>query len=479
MTQLAQASGRPRITLWTVSTAYFLVTIGLSQSPLLPSMQQTFQVDQFAVAWVMTAYLLALTGSLLVAGKLGDTIGHRRVFVVGTVVFLLGNLLAVVAPSLLFLVFARTVQGFGAALISGNALAIVALAYQAGGSARAIGIVTTSQFLGAAFGIGVSSIAADIGWRWAFVPQIPLALATLLGAHWLAASRPSSRRRLDWPGAILLFGTLTAFSLSLSHLHEGAETFQDGFGYHTSMQVLTALVLVAFIWVERRAAAPILDFRHFRNRVFSSATAGNYLVHMMMMAGTFLMPFLVEQGMKLGHGETALLLIVIQAMNVVSSLTSARLYERYRWPWLRALGMAAIGCALLLLGLLAGTIGFPALVAISSLLGLGMGAYLAIDNAALIGALPSQHRGVASGVLETTRQTGHTLAVTVCTTAFGFVGASTIGAAPELIRQGFGLTCLPMAAFALLAVPLALIRPAARRQAVPAVPQPVASGVTE
>src|SRR5262249_25636252 len=154
-------------------------------------------------------------------------------------------------------------------------LAIVSAAFKQRGG-WAIGIFTMSSFVGSAFGSITGDLALQLfTWRFVFLTLIPLGVLACpprprlpgVGGH------GGTRRPLDLAGAGLLFAALVAFSLSLTHLHEGPETFAAGWQWHSSMQALAILLFALFVVAERRAKDPVLDFGYFRNGLFSSTQA--------------------------------------------------------------------------------------------------------------------------------------------------------------------------------------------------------------
>ena len=324
-------------------------------SAILPTLADDFHTDFTLISWVSGAYLLTLTGFLLVAGRLGDLYGHRRVYVVGMVTYTIGGGLGGLAPDVFALIVLRAVQAFGAALMTGNSLAIIANAFPGGERGRAVAIVQIAASLGGVAGLVYSTLFLDtFSWQWLF---------------WILADRPA--RRLERPppraatprapdaptvrpdivGAVLLFATLTVGSLSLNHLHDGGHSFQEGAGYHTTMQLLALLLLGAFVWVERRQAQPLVRFADLRNRNFNALAVSNCIMHMTMMAAIFTMPFLLERALDLPKSYTGALLTVLQLTWVALAYVSGYLYDRYRAHWLVPLGMGLIAAGLLGWGL--------------------------------------------------------------------------------------------------------------------------------
>ncbi|MER3404266.1 MAG: hypothetical protein C4289_03070, partial [Chloroflexota bacterium] len=225
------------------------------------------------------------------------------------------------------------------------------------------------------------------------------------------------------------------------------------------MHLLTALLLALFIWVERRTSQPLVRLDQLRNGVFVSAVGANCILHMTMLMAVFSTPFLIERGLGLSAAQTGTLLAVVQLSNTAMTLLSGWLHDRTRTPLLRPLAIGAVAAGLLTLGLTGAATSYPTFFAVSLLMGCGSGLFMTSNNTVIMSALPHSYTGFASGMLETTRQLGHTLGVVVAT-----AGLSVIGTVPGEAQQaafiaGFQRACLLMGTIALAGAVLAAVAP--------------------
>jgi MFS transporter, DHA2 family, methylenomycin A resistance protein len=467
-----------RAALLTVVVGQFAVQLAsMPISAILPTLADAFHADFALISWVSGAYLLTLTGFLLVAGRLGDLYGHRRVYMVGIVIYSVAGGLGGLAPDALFLIVLRGLQGLGSALMLGNGLAIIANAFPGGERGRAVGIVQIAASLGGVAGLVYSALFLDtLSWQWLFWVLWPIGLLGLWSARHLddGVRRDAAVPiRPDVLGAGLLFLTLTVGTLSLNHLHGGAHSFQEGAAYHTTMQIIALLLLGAFIFVERRSDQPLVRFGDLRNRDFNALAVCNTIMHMTMMAAIFTMPFLLERALELPKSYTGVLLTVLQLTWVGLAYLSGYLYDRYRATWLVPVGMALIALGLLGWGLLA-PLGYGMIMVAAIVMGVGTGLYMTANNTLAIGLLPGNKRGLASGVLETSRQLGHTLGVAVAGTMMGAAVAdalSGVGTAAGFL-VGFQQISLAMAALCGIGLGLSLLPLLPRG---PAAPRPAAT----
>jgi len=428
-----------------VVAGYFLVMFAVSPvSVVLPTLAASFGVGVEEASWVMTAYLLPLTACLLPAGRLGDILGHRRLFTAGIALAGAAALVSGIAPSLWVLFAARAVQGVGAALVSATAMPIITGTVSHGAWGRAIGIITMASSTGAMAGTALAPIYVTyLDWRWAFYSAavtglVALAMALRLGPDTTAVSL--KRHRLDWPGAALLLLTLTVASVSLSHFHDGPETFQDGWAWHIPMHAAAGALLLMFLAVEHRVKAPLVQLKQLTNAYFTTAVGANLVLHMTMMVAVFSVPFLVQRGLRLSAVETGIMLTGMQACTTVMTLVGGWLYDRTRAWWLCPASLAMVASGLTALGLLGEALTYQTAFILIVWMGIGSGCFMTTNNTRIMGALSAEYRGFASGMLETSRQYGHTLGVAVA--AAGLTAAALVTGTAEIeavaTRAGFG-----------------------------------------
>jgi MFS family permease len=458
--QLDAADALERGTIRTVAVGEVLVQLGLSPvTAVLPGLVAALAVDAAAGAWMLTGYVLALAGTLLVCGRLGDLLGHRRIFGVGALVYAATSLASGFAPGFEALVAARVLAGVGAAMMSGNNLAILADAVPEERRGRAIALVATASAIAAVLGAGLGTIAVALdAWRLLFLAAVPLALWAALRARALPHRAAVGRTSVDWMGAALLVATSTLLALALGHPHTATTELVMPV-FHLWLPAAAIVCAGAFVGVERRVLVPLLDWGQLRRRLFAASVGVNGVFHMTMMAGMFLGPLLVVRGLGLSAASGGALMVGVQSSVVATSFLGGWLYDRTRGVWIRPLGSLVVAVGLLGFGI-AGWVGsYAGLFASGLFAGLGLGALLAVNNTVVMGSLPDDLRGVASGMLETTRQFGHALGVTIPTAIMALAASTAIAGDPEGIRTGFLWSCLAMAAVTLIGAALAAIGP--------------------
>jgi MFS family permease len=456
---LAPTRASTRSVTLTAALGDTLIQLGLTPViAVVPALATALDVSTADGAWLLTSFILALAGSLLVAGRLGDLLGHGRLFGLGALVYAAAATLAALAPSFEIVVLARVIQGVGAAMVSGNNLAILANAVPPAQRGRAIAAVATASSMSAIVGATLGTLVVAAGhWRLLFLATVPLALWLALRARSLpAAPARASRGGIDWLGALLLAAAITLLSVALNHPHTTASEATMPV-FHTWLPTLMILATVALVVHERRARVPLLDWGQLRNRAFGAAIGVNGVLHMTMMAAMFLGPLYAVRGLGLDTTAGGMLLVVIQVSVVLTAFVGGWWYDRTRAAWIRPAAGAVIALGLVAWSA-AGLFGsYAGLIAAGLFAGLGNGVLLAVNNAVIMGSLPVGARGVASGMLETTRHFGHAFGVTIPTAILALAIAATPDGGDAGVRVAFVVSCLLMAAVAALGALLAAV----------------------
>lgn len=456
-----------RGTLLTITIGEALVQLGLSPvTAVLPGLAAAVGVSAADGAWLLTGFILALAGTLLVSGRLGDLLGHRRVFGVGALVYAASTVAAVVAPGFATLLAARVAQGIGAAMISGNNLAILSRAVPSRHRAKAIATIAGISSLAAVLGAGFGTAAVALGgWQLLFLATTPLALWAALRARHLPISAAEGKHvPVDWAGAGLLALTISLVAVALNHPHTVASEAVMPV-YHAWLPALAIVAAGIFVALERRTRQPLMDWTQLRNAAFAAAVGLNGILHLAMMGSLFLGPVLAIHGLGLDTTAGGMLMVAVQSSVVVAAFVGGWLYDRSRADWIRpaSAGLMGLGLAAWAVAGLQGS--YPGLVAAGLVAGFGSGVLLTVNNTVIMGILPPGARGVASGMLETTRHFGHAFGVTIPTAilalATAAAGGSLAGTDPETLKAGFFWACLAMVGMAALGVALGLVRPRA------------------
>ena len=438
-----------------IGTGSFMAALdGSVVNTILPVMRDDFTSKVATVEWVVTIYLLVLSGLLLTFGRLGDLHGHKAVYVWGFGIFAASSALCGAAQTPVTLILFRGVQAVGAAMLASNAPAILTGNFPGNMRGRALGLASMMTYIGLTVGPSFGGwLAHAFGWRSVFFINVPVGgLALILTLVFIPKDIPvESGQRFDLPGALLFLAGLTALLLGLN---KGAE-----WGW-TSFPVLgllsgAILLMVSFILVERRSPAPMLDLSLFRAPLFSAATASAVLNYIGVYAILFLMPFYLIQGRGLNSAQAGLLLTAQPIIMAIAAPISGTLSDRSGSRWPGIIGMGLLSAGLLLLASLGSTT--PLLFAgfALALAGLGTGTFISPNTSALMGSAPKQRQGIASGVQATARSVGMVLGIGISGAIFTTHLAQNT---PEALYQGIDMGFLVAGGIAILGIVISAIK---------------------
>src|SRR6266516_3439465 len=381
----------------------------------LPSIREDLGFSESSLAWIANAYLLTFCGFLLLAGRLGDLFGHRRLFLIGIALFTLASLGAGLATSQATLVGSRALQGLAAAVVSAVALSlIVTLFTEPTERAKAMGVFGFVAAGGGTIGVLLGGILTDaLSWHWIFLVNVPIGVAVLVLARLMlpgAQAAPESRR-LDVAGAIAVTASLMLAVYATVNGNEVGWTSMRTLGLLAAAGVL----LGSFLVIEARTPAPLVPLGLFRLRNVSTANVVGVLWAAAMFAWFFLSSLYLQ--LVLGYSPLQVGLAFLPAnliMAVLSLGLSAKLVMRFgiRAPLAAGLLLAAAGLALFTR---APVDGHFLVDVLPSMILLGIGAGMAF-NPVLLAAMSDvapEESGLASGVVNTAFMMGGALGLAV------------------------------------------------------------------
>ena len=391
----------------------------------LPSIQRDLHASLSALEWTVNAYTLTFAVLLVTGGRLGDIFGRRRMFLFGVLVFGVSSAAIGFAPNDTTLVAFRAVQGIGAAFMMPATLSIITQAFPAHQRGTAIGTWAGVSALALAIGPVLGGfLTQQVSWRAIFFINPPIALIAV--AVTLFAARESRdetvSRKVDFPGIAAITVSLTAIVLALV----------EGNAWHWgSARVVTLLALavfgiVAFVIIELRTAAPMVDFTFFRSRSFLGSNLVAFIVSFAMLAQFFFLALYMQNFLHYSPLQTGLRFLPSTLVIIVMGPLAGRLTDRVGPRIPMTLGMTVVAAALFIQSRLTVHSGYGLLLPGFILMGFGMGLTMSPMSTAAMNAVNRTKAGVASGVLSMSRMVGGTFGVAVTGALVTAIGKSNI-----------------------------------------------------
>ncbi|WP_328715697.1 DHA2 family efflux MFS transporter permease subunit [Nocardia salmonicida] len=451
-----------------VLSAAMLMTIldGSIVTVAMPAIQEDLGFSPAGLSWTVNAYLIAFGGLLLLAGRLGDLIGRKTMFVTGTVVFTAASVLAGVATTPAVLIAARFLQGVGSAIAASVVLGILVTIFtEPRQRATAIGVFSFTGAAGASIGQVLGGVLTDaLNWHWIFLINVPIGALTVLVA---VKSLPTDRG-LGWSaGADVLGAALVTAGLMLG-IYTVVEVERYGWvSAHTlGLGALAAALLAAFVARQATAVNPLLPLRIFRSRTVSGAN----VVQMLTLAAMFAFQIIVALYLQKVLGYNALqtglaMLPAAVAIGGVSLFASARLITRFGERTVLIAGLVLLLAGMSWLTRLPVDAGYltdvlPVMVAVS-----GGGLVLPALTALGMSGAEADDAGLASGLFNTTQQVGMAIGVAVLSTlAAARTGTELVAGASDAAALTSGYRLAFTVAAGLLAAALAVSATVLRKQ---------------
>jgi EmrB/QacA subfamily drug resistance transporter len=391
------------------------VSIGVYMSTLdasivnisLPTIIQSLNTQLSTVAWVVMAYLIVITGCLLLMGRFSDLYGQRRIYLLGFSIFTIGSALCSFSPSIQFLIGSRMIQGLGASALMANSPAIVTTAFpeeQRGKALGMLGSVVSAGFLtGPILG---GFLVEHFGWRSIFFINLPIGIIGIyLCSKVLDRDVPKSSARVDLQGGLLLFSSLTFLLLFLDRIAQGSDPLLWVWLF------LSLFSFGLFIVAETRSSFPLVELKVFKRRLFISSLGASFLSFLISAAHTFVIPFFLQNILEFSPSKTGMFIFPVALTVMVTAPLGGRFSDRVgvRMP-------ATIGLAITSLTVFSFIFLKPGANDLDILwrqvvLGIGISLFNPANNSAIIGSLPRESVGLASSFLALARNLGLVMGV--------------------------------------------------------------------
>jgi len=409
-----------------VSVATFMLLLDITVvNTALPSIEKDLGASFTDLQWVIDAYALSLAALVLIAGSLADRLGRRRVFAAGLAIFSVASGLAALSPDPTFLNVSRAIQGIGGAAMFAVSLALIAQEFPAGRErGSAMGVYGATIGVAVAIGPLVGGVLTDaLGWESVFYLNVPIGIAAIAVTYAkLRESRDPTATKVDWPGVATFSAALFVLVLALLRGND------EGWGSTMIVSLLTAaaVLLGAFVAIERRAKEPMLPLALFKRPAFTGVQVAAFAVSGSMFA-LFLYITLYLQN-YLGHSpfEAGLRYLPVTIMSFLVAPVAGALLSRVPARVMLSVGLVATGAGLLLMsGIHAGD-DWTGLLPGFILAGAGVGLLNPVIADVALSVVPKEQSGMASGINDTFRQVGIAVGIAAWGALFLGRGASEV-----------------------------------------------------
>ncbi len=406
--------------------------------------------------WVLMGYNVATTVLLVTFGRISDTYGKVRFYNLGFVIFTIGSILAALTPSLgmageVELIIFRVVQGIGGAFLFANSAAIITDAFPANQRGLALGVNQIAAIGGSVLGIVLGGVVASVDWRFVFLVSAPVGV---IGSVWaylrLKELGVRTPRRVDSWGNLTFGLGLTSLMVGLTYALMPYENQSMGWGnpWVRTAIGLGALLLVVFIFIERRVKAPMFELKLFRIRPFWAGNLSGFLASLGR-GGLQFMLIIWLQGIWLPlHGvsfantplQAGLDTLPMMVGFVIAGPISGALSDRFGARTFSSLGMLVTAVGFYLLTTLPSDFRFSVFAIYLLIMGIGMGLFASPNTSSIMSAVPAEFRGVASGMLATFQNAGMVMSMAIF---FSIVISSLSSRLPHALNHGLTAIGMP------------------------------------
>jgi EmrB/QacA subfamily drug resistance transporter len=388
----------------------------------IPTLQDELSTDISTVTWVINAYNIVFAVLLVSMGRLADQFGRKRFFMIGMAVFTVGSALCAISWSVEWLIGFRVVQGIGAGILAPLGFAITVLVFPPQQRGRGLALIAVIALVSSALGPVVGGLLIEVAsWEWIFLINIPFGILGILLAWrwWPETWDLSAGREVDVRGMVLL--GLAVFCLTVALVE--ANPFEGDLALWLSLMQAAILLGAAFVWWERRAPRPMITPGLFSNKQFRNANIGMLLFGAGAIGALLLLSLVFTNLWGYEPIEAALALAVVPLCGLVAWPFVGRAADKRAPGELAKPALVLMALGLLIVSFLPSTAGdafaylriLPGLV----LIGVGMGIGFPALNVGAMGAVSGPEVGLASGVLNTSRQLGAAIGVAVLVATFG------------------------------------------------------------
>lgn len=401
--------------LFVIVMSIFMSTLdGSIVNVALPTLSKSLSVSSGAIAWVVSIYLIAVSATMLLFGRLGDIYGKTRIFQIGLAVFTLGSLLCGISHSLVMLLVSRVIQAIGAAGLMSNSQGIITQVFPANERGRALGINGTFVALGSLVGPSLGGLIVDYTqWEYIFWINIPVGIIVIiLSLKLLPHSAKRFDEKIDFPGSLLFMAFIVLLFGSLGQVQE------LGFSSPSILisLVVSILFFVFFIRREKRLEMPLLELSLFRSKWFTVSLICSFISFIAIFCSNIIMPFYLQDALSLTPGKAGAFLSIYPLVLALAAPVSGHLSDKIGSEILTLVGLSLTSLGLLLLSTLDAAPDFWVMGIYVGIMSLGNALFQSPNTSLVMSTLPVNKLGIGGSISALVRNLGMIVGITLATT---------------------------------------------------------------
>lgn len=379
----------------------------------LPAIATDFAIDLSEASWINLSFILILGSLLLTFSRLGDMYGHRPIFLIGQIIFIVGTTLCGLASSFWLLIIARLIQALGSSMAAAVGGAIIISNFPARERGRALGTFGITIALGLILGPAMGGLIIQfLTWHWIFFASIPLGIFALIYAYYvLPREQRGEKQAFDIPGALLLMVGIGALMLGLTNGNEWGWTSSITLG----LGAVSMITLVLFIIRERRYHSPMIPLRMFRNLTFTAGNVAALTMFITEFTAILLLPFFLLNVQQRQPQEAGLILASSPLISMIVAPLAGWASDKVGTRFLGSIGMISVAVSMVLLTRLTVFSDSWELIGYMLVFGFGTSIFQSPNSSAVMGCVERSFLGVGNGILGTTRNMGMAMGIALST----------------------------------------------------------------
>jgi EmrB/QacA subfamily drug resistance transporter len=388
-----------------IGTGVLMATLDASIVNIsLPTMVEALHTRFATIQWVILSYVLVLTSMVLGIARLGDMYSKKKLYSVGLILFTGGSLLCGLSPGVAWLISFRALQGLGAVMMQALGAAIITEIFPASERGRALGFIGGIVSVGLALGPALGGVLIGLlGWQSIFLVNVPIGLvAAFIVARHVPLLPPARQgQRFDLLGAGIMLITLVCYALAMTL----GESSSFGRGLIQVLLLVTIMGVAALFLVEKRVAEPMIELGLFRNILFTLNLLMGFLVFISI-AGVIIFPFFLEMVKGYRAEQVGLIMMVVPISMGLLAPIAGTMSDRFGSRGISLTGLLVVIGGCLSISTLHKDVSAIGYIVRVIPLGMGLGIFQSPNNSAIMGAVPKERLGVASGLLVLSRTLG-------------------------------------------------------------------------